>query len=188
MKQRVDKLAVFDLDDTLYVGNSHFALLNKYFRTSFFSSILMRALGKYLPSLRMKICNYSYQRIPKNIRQNFTLPCRPEVVSILKKKQSQGFKVIIVSNAPDDLLIAAESKFHVPVLRADFGCKSKVVRCDYDYGELFVCTDNKTDLDLLYLANEAVLTCRAKDQSFFEKNLVGVNYRFVIERRMIFDE
>lgn len=188
MKQYVDQLAVFDLDDTLYIGNSHFALLNEYFHTKCFTSIPIRLLGKFCPSLRMAICNWSYQRIPQSVRKGFTLPSRQEVMELLHQKKKQGYKVVIVSNAPEDLLFAATQKFRLPALSAPFSGKAKVLQDHFEYRKLFVCTDNKTDLDLLYLADEAVLTCGVKAHKFFMSKLSNKNYQFIDDWRKTIDE
>lgn len=42
LKKCVEKVAVFDLDGTLYHKNSHIEILNYYYNTSFFTSILFR--------------------------------------------------------------------------------------------------------------------------------------------------
>ena len=177
--KKVSKLAVFDLDDTLYDGNSHFMLLNAYYKTTFFTSIFMRILGRLLPGVRMLICDYFYYRIAGSIRRNFSLPYRPDVMQLLHKKQQGGWTAVIVSNAPDDLLQGAAARLKLQALRAGFNQKARVVRDCFEYEEIFVCTDNKTDIDLLELADEAVITCRSRDNEYFTKRLGNKKIEFM---------
>ena len=179
MMKKVSKLAVFDLDDTLYDGNSHFMLLNAHYKTTFFTSIFMRILGRVLPSIRMLICNYCYYRIAEGVRKNFALPYRSDVMEVLRKKQQEGWTAVIVSNAPDDLLQGAAARLHLQALRAGFHQKAEVVRDCFEYENIFVCTDNKTDIDLLELADEAVITCRSKDNEYFTKRLGNKKIEFM---------
>lgn len=174
----VEKLAVFDLDDTLYVDNSHFVILNTYYCTHFFTSIPIRALGKFLPALRLRIINIFYKRIPCDYRQHFLLPYRQDILTLLKKKEKAGYKAVIVSNAPIDLLRAAALDLHIEYISAEVGRKAISVQKNFSYKHLFVCTDNKTDIDLLSIADEAIITCRKKDEAFFCNALHNSNYSF----------
>ena len=176
--ENVEKLAVFDLDDTLYIDNSHFAILNTYYHTQLFTSIPMRALGKIFPALRLRFVNLFYNRIPRTFRQHFLLPYRQDVLTLLKERQKAGDKVIIVSNAPIDLLQAAARDLNVEYISAKVKEKAISVKKNFNYKYLFVCTDNKTDIDLLSIANEAIITCRKKDKAFFCNSLLNSNYSF----------
>lgn len=176
--EHVEKLAVFDLDDTLYVDNSHFAILNTYYHTHFFTSIPMRALGKFFPVLRLRFINLFYKRIPHNYRQHFLLPYRQDVLALLNKRKRAGDRVVIVSNAPIDLLQAAARDLNVEYISARVSRKAVSVQENFMYKHLFVCTDNKTDIDLLNIADEAIITCRRKDKTFFCNSLHNSNYSF----------
>lgn len=90
--KKVVKLAVFDLDDTIYNGNSHFLLLNNYYKTNFFTSIFIRVLGKISQRGRMVICNKFYDYIPKEIKSKFSLPYRADVLELLRKKKKRDGK------------------------------------------------------------------------------------------------
>ena len=59
---KVEKLALFDLDDTLLEGNSHIEVLNCYYRTKFFSSIITKIIGKISEKLQLKILYYFYNK------------------------------------------------------------------------------------------------------------------------------
>lgn len=181
--EHVGKLAVFDLDDTLYIGNSHFEILNTYYSTRFFTSIPVRALGKFFPKMRLKFINLFYKRIPREYRQHFLLPYRQDVLRLFNKKKQFGDRVIIVSNAPIDLLQAAARDLGVEYVSANVGEKAVTVQKMFDFKQLFVCTDNKTDIDLLSISNEAIITCKKKDQAFFCKVLPNVNYHFFFHDR-----
>ena len=181
MKEKVEKLAIFDLDDTIYDGNSHFALLNHYYNTCIFTSIFMKVIGKICPYFHMKICYWAYNRIPQNIRRNFVLPYRQRIIKLMNEKRHEGYHLVIVSNAPEELLQAASRRLNVLAVGAEFGKKSKVVKERYCYQKVFVCTDNKTDIDLLQLSDEAVITCKRKNREYFLKRLKGKNYQFIDE-------
>lgn len=179
MKIQVNKLAVFDLDDTIYDGNSHFMLLNMYYNTSFFTSIPIRILGRFFPKLRMLICNKFYSYVPLNVRKTYELPYRDDVMNLFHQKQNEGWMIVIASNAPDDLLQNAANHLNVRAFRADFSQKATVISENFNYRKLFVCTDNKTDIDLLQLADEAVITCKEKDIPYFENKLKHENISFM---------
>ena len=181
MRKQVDNLAVFDLDDTIYDGNSHFALLNYYYHTKIFTSFVMRAFGKIFPSLYMKLCYWAYNKIPQSDRYGFVLPYRQEVIKLMHEKLNAGYALVIVSNAPADLLQTAGDMLNVLAIRAEFGGKAEVVAERFCYKRIFVCTDNKTDIDLLKIADEAVITCKKEDRRYFEKRLNGKKYQFIDE-------
>ena len=88
--KKVVKLAVFDLDDTIYNGNSHFLLLNNYYKTNFFTSIFIRVLGKISQRGRMVICNkfYDYILFYTNFPEQETKELK-ELLEKLEKTQCQ---------------------------------------------------------------------------------------------------
>lgn len=176
--KKVQRLAVFDLDDTIYVGNSHFSILNDYYHTKFFTSVPMRMLGKLFPSLRLQLINYFYHRIPQSVRRTYTMPCRGDVMALIHQQRVCGAEIVIASNAPKDLLYAASKKFQIPIISAGVGEKLFRIKKSFDYQTLFVCTDNKTDLDLLSAADYAVVTCKRKNKDFFQKRLPNKNITF----------
>lgn len=177
--KKVVKLAVFDLDDTIYNGNSHFLLLNNYYKTNFFTSIFIRVLGKISQRGRMVICNKFYDYIPKEIKSKFSLPYRADVLELLRKKKKEGWKIVIISNAPWELIKTAADNLHVIGLEADCAAKSVVLTSNFCYEKLLVCTDNKTDIDLLKLADEAVVTCKQRDINFFINRLPNKDITFM---------
>lgn len=180
---KIEKLAVFDLDDTIYDGNSHFSIVNSYYKTGFFTSIFMRMIGRLSIKLRLYITNMFYERIPASYRCGFKMPLRQDVVGLLREKQTEGYAVIIVSNAPKDLLDSAMERLKIKAYSADFFGKAKLVKSICTYQKLFVCTDNKSDMDLLKIADEAVITCRYKDKEYFRQKLDKNNYSFLFKRK-----
>ncbi len=178
-KIKKEKVAVFDLDDTLYQGNSHFLCLNEFYKTKIFTSIPIRCLGKLFPKLHLHIANYFYHKIPDEYKITFKLPYRNEVIKLFKEKQEAGYHTIIISNAPIELLRTAADDLYVEYLKAGIGEKSNCLHSKFEFQELFVCTDNKTDLDLLNIANEAVLTCRPNKRKFFIDHVKCKNYKFI---------
>ena len=173
------KIAVFDLDDTLYNGNSHFAILNQFYRTKLFTSILARGIRKLFPTLYLKIAYYYYDKIPNNYKCSFKLPYRNEVLNLFKAKKEDGYHVIVISNAPIELLKTAAKDLQVDWLRAGIGKKSNCLVEQFDFQELFVCTDNITDLDLLNIADEAVITCKVSKRKFFINHVKCKKYKFI---------
>lgn len=173
------KIAVFDLDDTLYIGNSHIEFLCKHYNTIFFKSIIFKGLGKLLPCIQHKIMLFLYDRIDNIKKEKFLLNFRPSVINLLEQKKLAGFHPIILSNAPKQLLINAANKLGVDYISADVSQKSSALVEAYKYNTLFVCTDNKTDLDLIELADEVVVTCKIKNRKYFIKNLKTKKYKFM---------
>lgn len=174
-----DKIAVFDLDDTLYDGNSHFAILNAFYKTSIFTSVLARCLGKFFPKLHLKLAYYFYNKISDAYRGSFKLPYRNTVLKLFKEKQQNGYYMVIISNAPIELLETAAENLHVDCIKAGFGEKSNCLKQQFNFRELFVCTDNKTDLDLLNIADEAVITCKPSKRKFFIERVKCKKYKFI---------
>ena len=173
------KIAVFDLDDTLYIGNSHIEFLCKHYNTILFKSIMFKALGRLIPNIQHKVMFFLYDRIDSINKEKFLLKFRPSVISLLEQKKLAGFHPIILSNAPRQLLINAANKLGVDYIAADVSKKSNALVESYKYNTLFVCTDNKTDLDLIELADEAVITCKMKNRKYFIKNLKNKKYEFM---------
>ncbi|MBE6091990.1 MAG: hypothetical protein E7201_02245 [Selenomonas ruminantium] len=178
-KIKKGKIAVFDLDDTLYAGNSHFAILNQYFNTNIFTSFLARVIGKLFPSLHLKLAYYFYNKIPQEYKKKFKLSYRLDVLDLFKEKQQNGYYIIIISNAPLELLKTAAVNLQVEYMRSGVGEKSSCLKEKFTFKKLFVCTDNVTDLDLLNIADEAVITCPLGKRDFFIKRVKHKNYKFI---------
>ena len=175
-----NKIAIFDLDDTLYDGNSHIEWLCYYYNTSFFKSIIFRAIGKVFPLIHDYIIWKLYELVDDYKKTDFSLPFRQPILKLLREKKEEGFFIVVVSNAPTQLLKNAAQILQVDYLRTEVGEKSLIFQNNYQYKELLVCTDNKTDIDLLLLANFAIITCKRKNQRYFEKRLNTQSKKFML--------
>nr|WP_318717326.1 HAD family hydrolase [uncultured Treponema sp.] len=154
----IPKIAVFDLDGTLWKVNSHHELLNLYYKTHFFSSFSYRVLFRLFPFLMKKIRNLFFEKIPDDFINSVNFDFTDEIVDMLNTKKSSGFKILIISNAPRELIISnAAKRLNCDYLCALAGEKLKILNLNYKYSELFVCTDNPTDLDLISSATKYFL-------------------------------
>lgn len=145
----VEKIAVFDLDGTLWEKNSHIEICNAYYKTKFFSSIIYRGISHFFRKFMLKFLWLCYKRIPKDFALKFELPFNQEILGLLRKKQSEGYFCLIVSNAPYEIVFHAADRLNLPFLRAPQFQKKKLLDEKYSYKDLFVCTDNIEDLDLI---------------------------------------
>lgn len=175
-----NKIAVFDLDDTLYTGNSHTEILCDYYKTQIFKSFIFKIFGKVLPKVERTVLYHFYNKIPQKIKSNYILEFSQKVFDLLKKKQDEGYFILIVSNAPKELLIAAANYLKTDYLYAMPYKKAETLKANYTYNYLFVCTDNKSDIDLLSIADGAVITCKTKNKNYFIKRLKKQNYTFLV--------
>jgi phosphoserine phosphatase len=166
-KNEFSKLAVFDLDGTLYSCNSHIEILNKRYRFRIFDSIVVKAFGKVFNKTYLKILHLLYNKIPKEFVENFTPEFRESALTLLEEKKSEGYHILIVSNAPKELIKTAASRLNVDWLQAEIGFKDMVVLKNYQYNKLFVCTDNLSDISLLNIADERVIYVTKKTKGIF---------------------
>ena len=104
---------------------------------------------------------------------------KDDFLNILQEKKREEYLILIVSNAPEELLINAAKNLNVEYLSAPPYLKGDVLKLKYSYKYLFVCTDNKSDLDLLLLSDDAVITCKNRHKPFFEKKLKNKKYYFL---------
>lgn len=149
----IEKIAVFDLDGTLWKVNSHIEICNSYYRTSFFSSLLYRGIAHFFRRQMMHFLWYCYKKIPKDFSLHFDIPFDENAMQLLKEKQDEGYFCLIVSNAPYEIVFHAAERLNLPFLQAPQYQKKKTVDENYAYSTLFVCTDNIEDLDLVKSAD-----------------------------------
>ncbi|WP_161978999.1 hypothetical protein [Streptococcus sp. S784/96/1] len=81
-----------------------------------------------------------------------------DVLLYLEKLRSDSLQeVVIITNAPESIAIYCERLFRVRVLRADIGKKYIVLNNFYIYKKLNIVTDNVTDIDVINVADSAIL-------------------------------
>lgn len=179
LKKCVEKVAVFDLDGTLYHKNSHIEILNYYYNTSFFTSILFRIFSFFCPNLHLKIMDMFYSHIPDNIKNGYILDFNDEILHFFYEYRRKGYETLIISNAPYELVKNAAQKLETSFLKSTSSCKAKILLENYQFNKLFVCTDNKSDIDILSLADESLIIAKNKDRKYYEKVLQGHMYSFI---------
>lgn len=157
----MEKIAVFDLDGTLYKENSHIEILSEFYKTNIYKSLILKIFYKIFPKYTLKILKKQYDLIPNNFKRSFILPFRESALRLLEKKRREGYKIIIISNAPFRLVENAAKKLNVTFEIANIGEKDKVLK-KYFYKKLMVCSDNTTDINILKLANEKYIYIKDK--------------------------
>ena len=169
MKTFFEKIAVFDLDGTIWAVNSHIDILNRYYHTNFYSSLLFRGLSKTFPKLCLALINKKYFGIPKSYIKQYRPPFRKEVLKSMEELSQKGFKILIISNAPYDIVESAAKRLHTDFLVSKVSHKYRELCYRYTFDFLFVCTDNITDIDLLDHANQQVIYAKHKNRAYFKK-------------------
>lgn len=146
----IRKIAVFDLDGTLWKVNSHYELLNLYYKTKFFTSFFYRSLCKFFPMIGIKMRDVFFHKIPDLFINTVDFKFNERVVNLLQQKRNEGYEPVIVFVAPREIIVAnAAKRLACSYLCAGVGEKLKMLSGFYKWDELFVCTDNTTDSDLL---------------------------------------
>lgn len=163
----IENLAVFDLDGTLWKENSHYEILNLYFKTNFYKSFLFRLYRHFFKKNAYKLICKKYEKIPKDYASSFLLDFNDEIAMLLRQKQTEGYCCIIVSNAPLEILISAANSLNVPYLKAPIGKKKEILDQNYIYKNLFVCTDNIEDIDLVEASNSRKIIYTNANKKFF---------------------
>jgi hypothetical protein len=146
-------VAVFDLDGTLWVENSHLYVLNRYYKTRFFDSIWFKVLYKIVPRKMQKYINRKINQVPTEFIYRLDYTCKQENVKLLRQKENECDKVLIITNAPQQIADFAAKMFNVTVLHAPIGRKLEVLDAYCRYNSLFVCTDNRSDYDLIKVSD-----------------------------------
>lgn len=85
----MEKIAVFDLDGTLYEENSHIEILSKFYKTNIYKSLILKIFYKIFPKYTLKILKKQYDLIPSNFKKNFILPFRESALKLLEKKKKR---------------------------------------------------------------------------------------------------
>lgn len=179
LKKYFEKIAVFDLDGTLYHKNSHIEILKYYYNTSFFNSIFFRIFSIFCPRLHLKIMNIFYNHIPDNVKNSYILDFNDKILHFFYEYRRKGYKTVIISNAPYELVQNAAHKLETSFLKSTSSRKANILLENYQFKKLFVCTDNKSDIDILSLSDEAVIIAKNKDKKYYDKVLQGHRYFFI---------
>ena len=102
----------------------------------------------------------------------------------LKKKKSDGWRICILSNAPAELLYQPAKKLQADAIHAPIGRKQDALKEMGGYKQLFVCTDNATDIDLLLLADQSVVLTNKRNAIFFRSSLKGKEVEYWAKEEM----
>lgn len=167
-KQKVEKLAIFDLDGTLYYCNSHIEILNSYYRIPIFNWIPIKIFSVLFRHSFLMIIFKLFERIPDSYISTFKPPFRKSATSILKSKIEEGYYPVIVSNAPIQLVECAAKRLNIDWLKAEVSKKNEVILMNFSYDYLFVCTDNITDMNILDIADEKVIYQTKRTKKIFQ--------------------
>lgn len=166
-KVDIDNLAIFDLDGTLYYSNSHIEFLNYKYKYKVFNSKVMKLFGVITPKIYLRILFWFYDRALSESTNEFILEFRKSAIQLLKRKKEEGYKIVIISNAPKELIEAAAKSLDVDWLKAEIGEKDKILLNNYKYKNLYVCTDNISDMNLLDIADSKTIYITNKTQKRF---------------------
>lgn len=167
MKKHYEKLAVFDLDGTLWKVNSHVDIINKYFKLIKFDGFIARIYRNIFPNHYMKILNYMYSKIPRYYVSNYKPKFRTSALNIMHEIEKEGYKVIIISNAPVEIVCSASERLKVEARKASINEKNIELLQNYTYSFLFVCTDNISDTNILDLADRYKIYVTKKTKKYF---------------------
>lgn len=170
LKQNYKNLAVFDLDGTLWKINSHFEILNAYFKTKLYTSFSFRLLNHFFKKKAYYYICKKYKEIPKEFVYSFEPEFNPEIISLLEEKKKAGFFCLILSNAPYEIAEHAAERLSIPFLCAPIGKKKSVLDENYSYSQLFVCTDNIDDMDLIKASTYKKIVFTRNNTNFFNKH------------------
>ena len=177
------KLAVFDLDGTMYRCNTLFAFIRaqKECRvlSRFADCTFVKVLDRYCPGCRRALMLFSLRyfsnaglelRAREFVCNYLPSQQRSSAFALLERLRSAQYTIMLSSSAPHFLV---RSCAHA--IDADYWCASiyKDGRLSFDLSGqkeqylpaheiLFVCTDNLNDLPLLHIATEKCVyaTCR----------------------------
>lgn len=152
---KVGKLAVFDLDGTLYKVNSHIEVLNMFYKGRY-RTFFFRLWALFFPNAYQKHINKAFSKIDQDFIESVYFERRESAINLLKLRINEGFYPVIVSNAPVEIVELAGKYFNIDFRRTDIAMKHLALN-DFEYKELFVCTDNVTDLDILSVADFSVI-------------------------------
>lgn len=75
----IKKIAVFDLDGTIYIGNSHIEFLCYVYKTKLFRNFLYKLIANIFPKIHSNIIGWLYERNKEKV-YNVSLPYNSKVL------------------------------------------------------------------------------------------------------------
>ena len=179
----LDEVVVFDLDGTLWKVNSHIDILNKHFHTNMYNSIPLKCIAKVFPRFFQWMIDRLYKKhITKQDIQNYKFEFRESAIQILKEQMMKKKRVIIISNAPSEIVDKAGKDLNIEAFTSPVGKKYNILKSIVpDLKELTVVTDNLTDIDLLKMADKQIIYTDKKNKYFFLKQ--GMEHAVFLDRR-----
>lgn len=165
-----EKVAVFDLDGTLWLENSHIDILNRYYHTKRFSSLMSRFINRLFPALFLRYLYRMYEDIPRKFIEQYEPRFLDRTVNLASDCDRNGYFVMIISNAPEEIVRNAAKRLSLPYLRTDRADKYKELVKRFEFGKLFVCTDNLSDADLLVHADTKIIYTQRSTEKYFKKH------------------
>lgn len=164
-----EKIAVFDLDGTLWAENSHIDILNKYYQTQRFTSLAFKIINRFFPTLAIEYLFNEFSKIPETFIENYSPTFIKHTLHLIDEIKQQGYHILIVSNAPEQIVKNAALRLDLPYICSDIGRKYFALKSKFEFDTLFVCTDNKSDVDLLFNAQKKVIYTQRSTSGFFRR-------------------
>jgi phosphoserine phosphatase len=158
-------LAVFDMDGTLCIHNTHILVLKKYYKIPF-DSTLFKMASYLFPWLFQWLLDYLILYVPENFISKIKFDFNEEILAILNNKIENNFHCIIISNAPYKIVKIVANELNLAFESTKIGEKHNAL-AKIKYENLFVCTDNISDLSILKLADSSVVLCKPKNRAKF---------------------
>lgn len=168
-----EKLAIFDLDGTIWKENSHTDIVDKYYGIKA-NSLLMKLYRHMLPDIYMKWLNYKFDKIPSLYIQKYKPTLNMQVIDLIKEYQKEGWKCIIISNAPQRIVDMAEKRFLIKAYHGAISNKSQILK-RMNYAKLNVITDNISDYDLIAKADYSIIIMTEYNKRYFIKKKAKIN-------------
>lgn len=173
-----EKICVFDLDGTLWKENSHIDIIHKYMKKSKLEKIIEKLYAFFGAKSYMNYLSRMYKKIPIDYIYNYAPPFRKTAIDILNKKCSEGYKIICISNAPEEIVREAGKRLGVEAYKAPIGKKELILKEKFPVRKnLTVVTDNISDKSILKMADEGyIFTNKIRKKTFEKMGLDGNIY------------
>ncbi len=164
-----EKIAVFDLDGTLWIENSHIDILNRFYHTKRYNSLINRMLNRFFPRLYMRHLYSRYEKIPSEFIEQYKPSFLNKSMELVAACVRESYFVIIISNAPKEIVMNAANQLSLPYLHTEQANKYKKLLQNYEYRKLLVCTDNLSDTDLLTHADTRIIYTQSSTERYFKR-------------------